>query len=420
MIKKKLTVYFFIFISSIIPLTIAEAEDGLTLKSAVSEALKSNPEILSARRAYEAASARIPQAASLENPTIELEYDKLYADRMLSGDPMKTYAISQEVPFPTKLFLRAKIASKLSRMAYENYKTKEREIISKVKSAYVELFIIYRSIDIQNENRQILEQFSQVAVPRYTLDKSTQADVLKAQVELARAENELIVLEQKRVTAEARLNTILNRDPKEEIGLPAPEEAIKFTRSLEDFYIMAKANNPELKAYKYAIERGKAAYDLSLNEFMPDFMVKFKQMVKRGRVDENEWAGMLGVTVPLWFFQKEAFGVKEMKSELEMLKAEYRTKENLVLFDIRDSYARVEASRKLIELYTISFIPQAEQTVAASIRGYETEKTDFLTLLDSQRMLIEFRLEYYNAILELRLALADLERSAGIDVDFGV
>ncbi|OGW78294.1 MAG: hypothetical protein A3I73_05550 [Omnitrophica bacterium RIFCSPLOWO2_02_FULL_45_16] len=418
MMKRRLTVYFLIFIASIILLISAQAEDALTLKSAVSEALRSNPEILSARRAYEAASARIPQAASLKNPTIELEYDKIYADRMLSGDPMKTYAISQEVPFPTKLFLRAKIASKLARMAYENYKTKERDIIAKVKSAYAELFIIYRSIDIQNENRQILEQFSQVAVPRYTLGKSTQADVLKTQVELARAENELIVLEQERVTAQARLDILLNRDPKEEIGLPAPEGAIKFTHSLEDFYVMAKANNPELKAYKYAIERGKAAYDLSLNEFMPDFMVKFKQMVKRDRVDENAWAGMLGVTVPLWFFQKEAFGVKEMRSELEMIKAEYKTKENMVLFDIRDSYARVEASRKLIELYTASFIPQAEQTVAASVRGYETEKTDFLTLLDSQRMLIGFRLEYYDAILELRMSLADLERSAGIDVEF--
>ncbi len=416
--KRRLTAYFLVSVFSIIPLYSAQAEDALTLKSALIEALKSNPEILSARRAHEAASARIPQAAALANPSIEFEYDKLYADRMLSGDPMKTYAISQEVPFPTKLFLRAKIASKLARMAYENYKTKERDIIARVKSAYAELFIVYRSIDIQNENRQILEQFSQVAVPRYTLGKSTQADVLKAQVELARAENKLIVLEQERVTAEARLNTLMNRDPKEEMGRPAPEGTANFTHSLEDFYVMARANNPELKAYRYAIERGKAAYDLSLNEFMPDFMVKFKQMVKRDRVDENAWAGMLGVTVPLWFFQKEAFGVKEMKSELEMIKAEYKLKENMVLFDIRDSYARVEAGRKLIELYTTSFIPQAEQTVAAAIKGYETEKTDFLTLLDSQRMLIEFRLEYYNAILGLRMALADLERSAGIDVEF--
>jgi outer membrane protein TolC len=394
------------------------AEEALSVKETISEALKSNPEILAAKRSYEAASARIWQAASLSDPMVELEYDKITADRMLTGDPMKTYAISQDIPFPTKLYLRAKIASKLARVAYESYKAKEREILSEVKSAYAELFIVYRSIDVQKENRQILEQFLQVATPRYTLGKSTQADVLKAQVELARAENNLIILEQKRVSAQARLNILLNRDPKEEMGVPAPEEPVGFTRSLEDFYVMAKADNPELKAYRYAIERGKAAYDLSLNEFMPDFNLRFKQMVKKGRVEENAWAGMLGVTIPLWFFQKQAFGVKEMKAELEMLEAEYKTKENMVLFDVRDSYARTQANKKLIELYLTSFIPQAEQTVAAALKGYETEKADFLTLLDSQRMLIEFKLEYYSAILELRMALADLERAVGIDVDF--
>ncbi len=176
-------------------------------------------------------------------------------------------------------------------------------------------------------------------------------------------------------------------------------------------------NNPELKAYRYGIEKGKAAYDLSFNEFMPDFTVKFQQMVKRDRVDEKSWAGMLGVTIPLWFFQKQAFGVKEMRSELEMLKAEYAAKEKAVLFDVRDAYARVEANKKLIELYETSFLPQAEETLNASIKGYGSDKTDFLTLLDSRRMLVDFKLKHYNAILELRIAFADLERAIGASAD---
>ena len=197
------------------------------------------------------------------------------------------------------------------------------------------------------------------------------------------------------------------------------EEAVTVgsVAALEGLSDTAKKNNPELKVYRYAIEKGKAAYDLAANEFMPDFTVKFKQMVKRDRVDENAWAGMLGVTIPVWFFQKQVFGVKEMKSELEMLKAEYKMKENMVLFDVRDAHARVEANMKVVELYETAFIPQANETVAAALRGYESGKADFLTLLDSQRMLIEFKLDHYNAILDLRVALADLERAVGVDLE---
>lgn len=416
--NKKLLIFILIFAFHMILSSAAiNAEEALTLKGTLDEALKSNPEILAAKRSYEAASARIWQAASLNDPVLELEYDKMTADRMLSGNPMKTYAISQEIPFPTKLYLRAKIASKIAKTAYENYKAKERSIIAQVKNAYSELLLTHRSIEILNEQKGLLTQFSSSATARYSKGLGTQADALKAQVELARVDNQLIMLEQKRLTTQARLNILMNKDPKEEIGVPSAEEPIVFTHTLDEFYAAARLNNPELKAYRYAIERGQAAYDLSLNEFMPDFMVRFRQMVKRDRVDENAWAGMLGVTVPLWFFEKQAFGVKEMKSELEMLKAEYRMKENSTLFDIRDAYARVEANKKVVELYETAFVPQADETLKAAIRGYESDKSDFLTLLDSQRMLTEFKLDNYRAILDLRVALADLERSTGRDID---
>lgn len=396
----------------------ADDNQNSSLSSLIKEASAANPEILAAKNAFESASARIPQAASLNDPMIEFEYDRITADRMLSGDPMNTVSVSQDIPFPTKLYLRAKIVSKLARMAYENYKAKERDVIARVKSAYSELALIYKAIEINKENKDVLGQFFKTATTRYGAGQGTQADALKAQVELARVDNELIMLEQKLATAQARLNVLLNRDPKLDFGIPDAEPAIKFNRTLDDFYRLTLDNNPELKAYRYAIERGKAAYDLSLNEFMPDFTLKFKQAVNKGRAENGAWAGMVGVSIPLWFFEKQSFGVKEMKSDLEMVKAEYKGKENSVLFELNDAYARALANKKLIELYETTFIPQAKETVNVAGKGYESEKADFLTVLDSQRMLINFKLEHYQAILELRIALADIERVVGADVDF--
>ncbi|MBI4846030.1 MAG: TolC family protein [Candidatus Omnitrophica bacterium] len=409
----------FLFISVVLASSIVSAENSQpdTLDSLIKEAISSNPEIFAAKNAFESASARIPQARSLNDPMIEFEYDRITADRMLTGDPMNAVSFTQDIPFPAKLYLRAKIASKLAKMAYENYKAKERDIIFQVKSSYSELALIYKAIEINKENKDVLDQLSKTAVARYGAGQGTQADALKAQVELARVDNELIMLEQKRVSAQAKLNVLRNKDPKLDLGIPLAEPAVKFDRALDDFYRLTLDNNQELKAYQYAIGRGKAAYDLSLNEFMPDFTVKFKQMVDKGRAEDGAWAGMIGVTIPLWFFEKQSFGVKEMKFDLEMVKAEYKGKENSVLFAVNDAYARAAANKKLIELYETAFIPQAQETVSVAITGYETKKSDFLTVLDSQRMLINFKLDHYKAVLDLRIALADLERTAGIDID---
>jgi len=329
---------------------------------------------------------------------------------------MTMYAISQEVPFPTKLYYRAKIASRLARMAYETYRAKERGIIAQVKSAYAELFLVSMSIGITKENKSILGQFSSIATTRYSVGKGTQADALKAQVELAKIENELIMLEQKRLTAQARLDVLLNRDPSLEIVISLSEITITRPPTLDELYLLAKNSNPELKAYHYGIERGEAALKLSLNEFMPDLMVQFRQMVAHGDLQGGMWAGTLGITLPLWFLQKQVFGVKEMKSELDMVKAEAQMKQNMVLFEVRDTYARAESNYKIAELYQSSFIPQAEATVQAAIKGYESGKEDFLNLLDSQRMLTEFKLDRYKAMAEFVTAVADLERAVGREI----
>lgn len=389
----------------------------LSLDALLREALASNPEILTAKRVSETAAARIPQAAALKDPLLELEYDRINADRDLSGHPMTMYAISQEVPFPTKLYFRAKMASRMAKLAYENYKSKEREIINRVTTAYSEIALIHRSIEIHNENKRIIEQFSASATSRYAAGTGTQADALKAQVEIAKIENELTMLGQKRITAQARLNTLLNQDPSRELGTPRLDEELRRAPSLHELYTAAKENNPELKAYRYGIERGEAALHLSINEFAPDLMIQFRQMVQRGNLQGGMWAGNLGVTIPLWFFQKQAFGVKEMKAELESLKAEYQAKENMVIFDIRDSYARAEANMKVADSYRTSFIPQAEQTVNAALKSYESGKGDFLFLLDSQRMLTEFKLDRYKAAIEFNIARADLEKAVGGDLD---
>lgn len=388
--------------------------NGINLDSLIEEGLKNNPQILAAKKRFEAQEAKISQAFSLKDPTLEFGYDQMIPKMTGMDSPMRTYGVSQEVPFPTKLFLRRKIAIKEANMAYQDYKEKERSVIQELKSIYAELFLIYRSIEINQENKALLEQFATSAARRFSLGQVSQQDALKAQVEIAKISNELIILEQERQIAQAKLNILLNRDPREELGIPTIGVKSKLTLSLEELYNITKENRPELLSYRYAVQKGKASYSLSKQEYFPDFMVKYERQVTNG--DAGPWRGMLGVTFPLWFWQKQNYAVKQMRAEWQMSQAEYKTMENLVLFEVKDAFTRLEALDKLIEVYETSFLPQAEQTLKASLIGYEANKIDFLNLLDSQRMLLEIKLDYYKALVDYSIAQADLERSVGKEI----
>ncbi len=391
------------------------AEDTLTLKAAVEEALKSNPEILSAKRGYEAAGAKVPQELLPEDPMFEYSYDEMRAGVPdLMGKPMRSYSISQKIPFPTKLILRSKMASKESKILFQAYKEKERDVIARVKSSYFGLWAVEENIGITKESEALLEQFYSSASARYSIGKAYQQDALKAEVELARVQNSLVLLEQKREIAAAKLNILMNKDPRTElvIGEAAGTPAVEIP--LDELSAMAKEKRPRLKAFRLAIEKGKDAYMLAWNEFLPDFSAKYEQMIVDGSGDK--WAGMLGVSVPIWFWVKQSSGVKQMKSELDMIKAEYNVMENMALFEVKEAYAKVMAQKKLAEIFAASFVPQAEAALKASLAGYEAGQIDFLNLLDSQRMLLDIKIERNEIFAELEIAKAELEKAVGSDL----
>lgn len=391
------------------------AEVELDLKGLINDALKNNPEILALKNRYEAHRAKIPQAFSLPDPWIGIEYEEIPKGKTdLSSAMMKMYSAQQMVPFPTKLFTRANAASKAAKSVFQEYKEKENEIIQRLTSTYAELFLIYKSMEITKENKALLEQLSRTAATRYSVGRASQQDALKAQVEIAKMDTELIMLEQKRQVSVAKLNILLNRDPRGELGRPLVKEGLKFEKNLDELYKLTKENRAELKAAKFNVEKGRAFYSLALQEYLPDLMLKYEQRERDNGLGDYDL--MLGFTIPLWFWEKQNFNVKEMRKELKMLEAEYKMTENMVLFDVKEAYSMVEALKKLLTLYKTSFLPQAEQTLKASLIGYEANQVDFLNLLDSQRMLLEFKLDYYKNLVELEIALADLERAVGVDL----
>lgn len=394
----------------------AQEQETLRLTALIDKALKQNPQIEVLKQKYEATKARIPQARTLENPSFEYKYDKMTAsmDAVMEGKtaPMRTFALSQEIPFPTKLLLKSQIAAKEAQMAYQDYKEKEREIIAQVKTLYAQLAFIYKSQEITLENKTLLEQLAKTASTRYSLGKANQQDALKAQLEIAKMDNELIMLDQKRQVVQAKINVLLSQDAGTELGWADIKEVKSADYNLKDLNQMAKNNRPELKAARLALERARKTYSLAKQEYLPDFMVKYEQMERDNRL--TDWAGMVGVTLPLWFWQKENFNVRQMKSELKMVEAEYKEKENMVFLEVKEAFVMQEAAKKLALLYRTAYLPQAEQTVKTALNGYESGQIDFLNLLDTQRMLLEFKLEYYKALIDYEVALAELNKAVGI------
>ncbi len=393
------------------------AQPSLALQELIHETLARNPELVAARKQWEAATNRIAQARSLEDPNLSVQLWNFPQSFNVTQTQNSIFSLSQSFPFPGKLALKGDIASRSAEMTEQALRAKEREVVARLKQTYYDLFLAHKAIQIHHEQINLLKQFFETANAKFRAGKGAQVDVLKAQVELTVLHEKLPVLEQRQQTAQAMLNTLLDRDPRFPLASPQPPHEERFDLDHEDLYRVATTARPELKAAELALQRNEQTRALAERQYYPDFNVAFQRF--QNFQANDGFGAYMAMSIPFspWTKPKYDAAVQEAAASSAAARANLHTLENMTRFQIRDLLAKVRASWEVAVLYRTTVLPQAEQGVEAARVGYQAGKSNFLDLLDADRTWRGFQLEYYRTLVERANRLAELEQVIGADLN---
>jgi cobalt-zinc-cadmium efflux system outer membrane protein len=123
---------------------------------------------------------------------------------------------------------------------------------------------------------------------------------------------QLPVLEQRRETAEAMLNTLLDRDSTSPLGIPAQEPSqIPLDKTLDDLHRLALNDRPELKAAELAVQRNEQSRALAQRQYYPDFNVAFQRF--QNFQANDGFGAYVAMSIPFAFWTKPKYdaGVQE-------------------------------------------------------------------------------------------------------------
>lgn len=394
--------------------------DTTTLATLLAEVLAKNPKLQSSKTLALSAARRTPQAKAWDDPQIGVE---LFSTPVTSFNPFKDgmetdYFIQQMIPFFGKKSLMADAATAKTRMVEQSASTTERNLIAGVKKTYAMLYSAQRRLDVNAENQRLLNQIIESTRAKYSVGSNSQGDVLKTQVELAKLKNEQSSLEQELAAAVAMMNALRAVFPLTPIGRVDDMVPQKFQGILSDLFDAALNNRPEVLGMVYEIEMNKADLSASQRERYPDIMVR--GMYKSMMVGTDQWSAMIGINVPLAPWASAKYSEKIEENTLNVLASEHslHDMQNMVQFEVRDAWSKVHSRWEQIDRYQQTILPQTDQALQSTLAAYQTDKADFLSLLDSYRMLQMFKMEYYMAVGEYFTALAELERALGTDLKF--
>ena len=121
---------------------------------------------------------------------------------------------------------------------------------------------------------------------------------------------------------------------------------------------------------------------------------------------------MASVNLPIWHDKYRANQRRARARYLAALK-ERLGAENALASEVHLGLYEFRDAHRKINLYRDSLIPKAEQSLKVTQAAFMADKADFLDLIDTQRMLLEFQLLYERALTNSAQRLAQLEMLIG-------
>jgi cobalt-zinc-cadmium efflux system outer membrane protein len=392
----------------------------VTLQALLQEGAEKNPELIALRQQIAVARQRPPQELALSPPMAEAQVWQWPFNTINPANTnMYMFMVGQEIPGRGKRELRAAVVDKDLALAEADVTIRVRRLVNEIKQAYASLFIARKAIDVHLASVDLLRQIADVSQAKYTTGRISQQDVLKPVVELSKLHNDIITFDEQANLATARLNVLLDRAPETPLGpLIEPREETLLPASA-DLQRMAIERQPELQRARIEIERAEAELASARRDYKPDFSVQGGYMLVPNMSDA--WLGRIGITWPRapWSRSKIDARVAELTAAVAAAKARERAMENMIRLSVQEAMVRAKSAQDRAALLRTTILPQSHQTLEVSRVAYQSDRVDFQALLDNERMLLDFQLDYFRALSDFTQATADLERAVGVDLPAG-
>jgi outer membrane protein TolC len=288
-------------------------------------------------------------------------------------------------------------------------------VIARLKASYLQLWFVQQKRVLLGENMRLLGSIESLTLARYRSGSALQTDVLTAQMERTKIENELLVNRQEELSAKAELMALLNRAPADTIGYARVSEEVTFDANLDTLLALAVGLRPMLVHDSLSVREQETERSLARQGYLPDVNLGL-QYVTSPMTGFTGWGISAGITLPFapWTLGRTGAEVDKADAMLTTARARYTAAKAMVLSTVRDKYYQAGARKAALDNYRRKVIPQAEQILESSTRSYEAGKMDFVMLLEAYQRRLAAVTEYFQLRLEFERFMAELDLAVGL------
>jgi cobalt-zinc-cadmium efflux system outer membrane protein len=393
---------------------------AVPLAGLLDEAGRNNPDIIAALRGWQAAAQVPSQVSTLPDPQVTVQHFSVGSPRPFAGYSNSEFAyiglcISQELPYPGKLSLRAEAAQRDAAASRERFEATKRSIFQQLKAAYFQLAYVQQTLGVLERDERLLEQIEKVAEARYRVGQGTQQDVLKAQLQRTKILRELAHHHELMESQQAQLKKILNRPP-DSVDISVDdltETPLGYTS--EELLAKVRTQNPDVTGEQEMVRKQSLQVEMARKDRYPDFTVQYMWQ-HTAQQFRDYYMLSFSARLPIYKRRKLDPEMTQAVEELNRSRREYESHVQQAYFEVRDQFISAETAAQILKIYREGLIPQAMATFRAGLAAYESGAQGFETLLSTFLDVLTFDEEYWKTLAEHETALARIEQLTGVKI----
>jgi cobalt-zinc-cadmium efflux system outer membrane protein len=378
----------------------------LRLEDLEQMALANNPTLAQAEAAIRAAEGRRKQAGLWPNPVVGYEAEGLAFNDLVRPYHSGHYVfVEQNVAGFGKLRRSKQIAAQEKAQSEAEAEAQKLRVLNAVRMLYYEALGAQRMVELRKQLADLTRNAVEISEDLYNVGQADRPDVLASEVELQRAELDLMQAENDRTRVWQVLAAVVN-DPKlkpERLAGDLESEAPKINH--DELLSQLLRDSPEIKAAMADVERAKAVLLRAKAEPRPDVFV-------RAAVGySNDWAEFFGgktgwetkveAGVRLPIFDRNQGNVSAATAELMNAEKELTRVELELRARLSETFNRYLNSLGVAARYNREILPRAGRSYEMYLAKFRQMAAAYPQVLIAQRTHFQSQTEYVSSLVEL-------------------
>ncbi len=373
--------------------------------------MEKNPTLAQADASIRVSQGLRRQAGLYPNPTVGYFGEEL-SFRAMSQTSEHGVFVEQMFPLGGKLSKSKRIFARETEQAEALGQAQRQRVINSVRMLYYEALGAQRLVDLRIELGNLAREAGEITKELYNVGQADRPDYLEIEIEIERAEIDLLRAKNDREEVWRVLGTMVGNHELRPARLAGNLDDVAATFDQEELLTALLRDSPEIKAAQAGVERARAVLVRARAERIPDLFVRGGVAYNNERLDRDgrkigaEGVLEAGVNVPI--FNRNQGNISAAEAELAIAERELQRLQLLLRGRFASAFREYRNAAQVAEKYRTQVIPKARVGYEMYLSNFKQMAAAYPQVLIAQRTLFQVEVEYARAIIQMRQSLTAL------------